>query len=73
MIFEKLAGLIAEHLDIEKSEITEETPFASLGFDSLDVAEIMMQLEDEFDIEISFDEVGTTVGALASCINKKLA
>ncbi|MDF2838430.1 MAG: acpP 1, partial [Evtepia sp.] len=46
MIFDAIAKLIAEHNDCDVSEITMETTFQSLGIDSLDTVELLMNLED---------------------------
>ncbi len=53
MEFEKLQEIIAEVLNIDPSEITLDTKFVDdLGADSLDVFQIIMGIEDQFDIEI---------------------
>ena len=53
MEFEKLKGIIADVLNVDEEEITMDTTFADdLGADSLDVYQIIMGLEEEFDIEI---------------------
>lgn len=58
MEFEKLAGIIAEVMNVDENEITMETTFADdLGADSLDVAQILMGIEEEFEIEIDQEEV----------------
>lgn len=52
-IFEKLCSVIREYLVVpEDIELSEETSLISLGADSLDMAEIVMDIEDEFDIEV---------------------
>lgn len=57
MEFEKLQKIIAEVLNIEPDEITMETTFVDdLGADSLDVFQIIMGIEEEFDIEIPAEE-----------------
>ena len=57
MEFEKLQNIIADVLNIDKSKITPETTFVDdLGADSLDVFQIIMGIEEEFDIEIDNDE-----------------
>lgn len=54
MEFEKLKKIIAEVLNVDEEEITLETTFVDdLGADSLDVFQIIMGLEEEFDIEIA--------------------
>ena len=53
MEFEKLQSIIAEVLNVDVDEITPETTFVDdLGADSLDVFQIIMGIEEEFDIEI---------------------
>lgn len=57
MEFEKLKDIIAEVLNVDVSEITEETTFVDdLGADSLDVFQIIMGIEEEFDIELDTEE-----------------
>lgn len=56
MEFEKLQKIISEVLNIEPEEITMDTTFVDdLGADSLDVFQIIMGIEEEFDIEIAND------------------
>lgn len=56
MEFEKLQKIISEVLNIEPDEITMDTTFVDdLGADSLDVFQIIMGIEEEFDIEIAND------------------
>ena len=71
MTLDKVKELLAEHLDIDASTLTEETTFAELDVDSLDTVEILMEMEDEFGIEIKFDEVGKSVGELVAYIDAK--
>ena len=57
MEFEKLKKIIAEVLNVDEAEITMETTFVDdLGADSLDVFQIIMGLEEEFDIEIPAED-----------------
>ena len=57
MEFEKLKEIIVEVLNVDENEITMETTFIDdLGADSLDVFQIIMGLEEEFDIEIPNEE-----------------
>ena len=54
MELEKLKKIIAEVLNVDENEITEDTRFTDdLGADSLDVFQIIMGIEEEFDIEIA--------------------
>ena len=57
MEFEKLQGIIAEVLNIEPEEVTMAATFVDdLGADSLDIFQIIMGIEEEFDIEIDNDD-----------------
>ena len=57
MEFEKLRKVIAEVLNVDPEEITMDTTFTDdLGADSLDVFQIIMGIEEEFDIEIPAEE-----------------
>ena len=72
MIMEKLTVLLAEHLDIDAAAIQAETTFESLGIDSLDTVELLMELEEQLGVELELDERITTVGELAAFIQKKV-
>ena len=76
MEFEKLKKIIAEVLNVDEEEITMETTFVDdLGADSLDVFQIIMGLEEEFDIEIPNEEaekivtVGDAVDQIKNALN----
>ena len=57
MEFEKLQGIIADVLNVDASDITMETTFVDdLVADSLDIFQIIMGIEEEFDIEIDNDD-----------------
>ena len=58
MELEKLQKIIAEVLNVDTEEITPDTTFVDdLGADSLDVFQIVMGIEEEFDVEIPTEEV----------------
>ena len=69
MTKERVIDLLAEHLDVDASTITEATTFEDLDIDSLDTVEIMMEMEDEFGIEIKVEDIGKTVGELIAHID----
>ena len=76
MEFEKLKKIIVEVLNVDEEEITMETTFVDdLGADSLDVFQIIMGLEEEFDIEIPNEEaekivtVGDAVEQIKNALN----
>lgn len=57
MEFEKLQDIIVDVLNVQKDEVKPETTFVDdLGADSLDIFQIIMGIEEEFDIEIDNDE-----------------
>ncbi len=75
MEFEKLQEIIAEVLSIDAEDITMSTTFVDdLGADSLDVFQIIMGIEEEFDIEIPQDAVEhiVTVGDAVEQIKNAL-
>lgn len=56
-IFDKLKDMISEHSGLDVSEMTEKSGFIEdLGMDSLNVIEMVMEIEDRLDIEISDEE-----------------
>lgn len=56
-VLEKVADIIVERLGVDKEKVTLQASFTEdLGADSLDVVELIMELEDEFEIEISDEE-----------------
>lgn len=68
-MFEKLKKIISEQLSIEESEISIESSFINdLDADSLDVVELIMAIEEEFDLEIS-DEDAEKITDVESVIN----
>lgn len=65
MVFEKVKKIIVEQLGVEEDEITMESSFIDdLGADSLDIVELIMAFEEEFDLEIPDSEAEkiSTVG-----------
>lgn len=52
MIFEKIKKVIAEQLDVTEEEITMETTFEELGADSLDLFQVVIEIEEEFNIQL---------------------
>ena len=75
MEFDKIKSIISEVLSIDADGITEETTFVyDLGADSLDIFQIIMAIEEEFEIEIPTEEAEkiTTVGDAVEQIKKAL-
>ena len=74
MMLEKMSEMIAEQLNCEAGDITAETSFKDdLGADSLDLFELVMALEDEYNIEIPAEDLTdmTTVGAVMDYLKDK--
>lgn len=71
MIFDAVAKLIAEHNDSDIESIKPESTFQSLGIDSLDTVELMMNLEDILDCQIELDQKVETVGELVAFVEEK--
>lgn len=71
-VFEKIRSIVAEQLGVEEDEITMETSFEDLNADSLDIVELIMALEEEFDLEIPDEDAEklTTIGAAVAYIKE---
>ncbi len=73
-MFEKLVKYAARQLELDAAEITPYSTFESLGIDSLDVVEMIMDLETELGVELEMeDQKITTFQELADFIESKLA
>lgn len=73
-MLEKMKEMIAEQLNCEESSITETTSFKDdLGADSLDLFELVMALEEKYEVEIPSEELAelTTVGAVMEYLKNK--
>ena len=75
MVLEKVKMILAEQLEVEEDAITADTDIQDdLGADSLDVVDMVMSLEDEFEIEVPDEDIEglRTVGALVSYIEARV-
>ena len=73
-MFEEIKAIVAENLGADKASITPETSFSEdLKADSLDLFELVMALEDEYNIEIPAEDLTdlTTVGAVMDYLKNK--
>ncbi|MGI5855669.1 MAG: acyl carrier protein [Candidatus Merdivicinus sp.] len=71
MVFEKVRDILVEQLDVEEEKVTMKASISDdLGADSLDVVDLVMSLEEEFDVEIPDDQVENikTVGDIVRYI-----
>ena len=72
-MFEKLVAYAAKQLEIAPEDITPDSTFESLGIDSLDIVEMVMDLESELGVELEIeDETITTFGEMAAFIESKV-
>ena len=68
-IFEKVQKIVSEQLGVDEAEVKPEASFANdLGADSLDTVELVMALEEEFDIEIP-DEAAEGIGTVQAAVD----
>ena len=72
-MFEKIQEMMVENLSLEKDDIKLESTFESLEIDSLDVFELVTEIEEEFDIEIEDAENLKSVQDLVAYIEGKVA
>ena len=75
MVLEKVKVILAEQFDVEEDSLTNDTDLQDdLGADSLDVVDLLMSIEDEFEIEIPDEEIENirTVGELVNYIENNM-
>ena len=75
MTIDKIKKILADTLDVNEEELSADTNIATdLGADSLDVVEILMSIEDEFEVEIPDSEIENirTIGELAEYIETNM-
>ena len=72
-MFEKIQAYLASQLDIPADEITRDTTFESLGVDSLDTVEMVMDLEEQLGVDLELEEKIATVGELVDFVESKAA
>ena len=72
-MYEKLVSFAAKQLELDAAEITPDSTFESLGIDSLDIVEMIMDLETELGVELDLeDQKIATFGELADFIDSKI-
>ncbi|AFZ34500.1 MAG: acyl carrier protein [Stanieria sp.] len=68
-IFDRVKKIVIEQLEVEEEQVTQDASFANdLGADSLDTVELVMALEEEFDIEIP-DEVAEQIDTVGKAVD----
>ena len=72
-MYEKLVSYVVNELEIDRDQITPESTFESLGIDSLDVVEMIMELENELGLELEMEDQNiTNFQELAAFIESKI-
>ena len=72
-MYEKLVSYASKQLELDADEITKDSTFESLGIDSLDIVEMIMDLESELGVELDMeDQKIATFQELADFIDSKL-
>ena len=74
MVLDTIIALVAQQFQMDESEITESTAFEDLGAEEMDIADLVMAVEDAFDTDISIDEANAieTVSDLTDLAERAL-
>ena len=65
---ETIVRIIAEYLDKDEAQISTKNSFSEIGLDSLDIMELVMQMEEELDCKVELTQEITTIDKLAELI-----
>ena len=71
-MFEKIASYLSRQMDVPVESITEDTTFESLGIDSLDTVEMLMDLEQELNVDLELEEKLSTVGEFVAFVEERI-
>ena len=71
-MFEKIANYLSRQMDVPVESITEDTTFESLGIDSLDTVEMLMDLEQELNVDLELEEKLSTVGEFVAFVEERI-
>ncbi len=71
-MFEKIAQYLSRQMDVPVESITEDTTFESLGIDSLDTVEMLMDLEEELNVDLELEEKLSTVGEFVAFVEERI-
>lgn len=72
-VFERVVNVLVDTKDCERESINLESTWKELELDSLDAVEVVMNLEDEFGIELEMDESFKCIGDVVAVIEQRLA
>ncbi len=75
MILDTVIAIVAEQFGMDTDELSEDTVLSEIGADDLDIADLVLSLEDAFDMDVSIDEANAlrTVGDLADLAEKAVS
>lgn len=75
MILDTIIAIVAEQFGMDTDELSEDTVLSEIGADDLDIADLVLSLEDAFDMDVSIDEANAlrTVGDLADLAEKAVS
>lgn len=71
-MFDKIASYLARQMDVSVESITADTTFESLGIDSLDTVEMLMDLEEELNVDLELQEKLSTVGEFVAFVEDRI-
>lgn len=73
-VFDRIKEIVVDQLGVDEAEVTMETSFSDLDADSLDIVELIMALEEEFEIEIPDEDAEklTTIRAAVDYITSRI-
>ena len=71
-MFEKIANYLSRQMDVPVESITDETTFESLGIDSLDTVEMLIDLEQELNVDLELEEKLSTVGEFVAFVEERI-
>lgn len=73
MIYDKLCDIVCRYFKLDKETLSPETSMKDIGKDSLDMVELVLEIEDVFELEVDDDDVLTfsTLGDVVNFIEKK--
>lgn len=73
MVFQKIRDIICDQLGVDMEKISLDTSFDDLGVDSLDLFQIIIEIEEEFDIRIEDAEIINTVSDAVDFVEERIA
>lgn len=73
MVFEKIKKVVCEQLGVSEDEVKLETTFEALGADSLDLFQVVIELEEEFDIQLEDAENMKSIKDAVTYVESKIA